>query len=108
MFVLRRKDDRRIFSIGDGQSVSLICRDQAAAEKAVRKVRKQFGVECAAEQANKSEFSGFWFLVYRNGRKYGPESGVSVICCNESVASYCAGNLRESSGKIVRPVPVGI
>ena len=109
MFVLRRKDDNRIFSIGNGeQPVSFICFDRKVAEKAVRQVRETYEVECVAEKADPSEVSGFWFLAYRNGRKYGSESGVSVICCNKSVAAYCAGNLRETIGKIVRPIPVSV
>ena len=107
MFVLRRKDDNRLFSLGnDEQSVSFICHDRKTAEKAVRQVRETYAVECVAEKADPSEISGFWFLAYRNGRKYGPESGVSVVCCNQSVAAYCAGNLRETIRKIVKPIPV--
>jgi len=110
MFVIRRKDDNRIFCLGAAGQMAFVCFDRDAAEKAVQRIREntgeEFGVDCFYEPIDRTDMRNFCFLAYRNGRKFGPESGVAVICRSEAVAAYCAEHLLRHVGKVVRPVPV--
>ena len=80
MFVLRRKDNNRVFRLGEGVSVAFACRNMLAAKKAVAVVKEQYGVDCVPYKIEQPEMSKYWFLAYRNNHRIGPERGIYVLC----------------------------
>jgi hypothetical protein len=108
MFVLRRKDNNRVFRLGEGVSVAFACRNMLAAKKAVAVVKEQYGVDCVPYKIEQPEMSKYWFLAYRNNHRIGPERGIFVICGSEAESLHFAGNLQKNAGKVVRPVPARV
>ena len=106
MFLLKRKDNNQVFHIGKKHVVAFVCHSLKAAEQAVQRVKRWFGVECVVSDVTQSELSGWYFLAYRNGRKYGPESDVSVVCRNVEDALVFSGRILYNTRKMVSPVPV--
>jgi hypothetical protein len=105
MFVLRRKDDQRLFCMS-GNDIAFVCQDRDVADRAIKEIKERFGVACYADDTDSTEISHYCFLRYPNGRKYGPVPGVSVICSSVEIALSYAIKLWENAGKTVRPLLV--
>lgn len=103
MYVIRDKSGSIVY-LNKEKTAFILCENEAAAESAIKSLKKLLGTECVSDKVDSARSTGFWFLRRQDGTKVGEEIGARIALPSREAAEAFSESIRLKTSNLMTPM----